>query len=109
LRLLLIDAGLPRPQTQIPVLGVDGIPVACLDLGWEDCMVAVEYDDDQHRADRRLGAPPACGGYVKDIRRLQMLERMGWIIVRLVAEDRPADIVRRVQAAIAASSVRSGL
>src|ERR1700732_2558897 len=25
LRLLLIDAGLPRPQTPIPVLGVDGI------------------------------------------------------------------------------------
>jgi hypothetical protein len=38
LRLLLIDAGLPRPQTQIPVSGVDGIPVAFLDLagqsGW---------------------------------------------------------------------------
>jgi hypothetical protein len=33
LRLLLIDAGLRRPQTQIPVLGVDGIPVAYLELG----------------------------------------------------------------------------
>ena len=30
---------LPRPQTQIPVLGVDGIPVAYLDLGWEEYMV----------------------------------------------------------------------
>ena len=28
LRLMLIDAGIPRPQTQIPVPGVDGIPVA---------------------------------------------------------------------------------
>jgi Protein of unknown function (DUF559) len=100
LRLLLIDAGLPRPQTQIPVLGVDGIPVAYLDLGWEDCMVAVEYDGDQHRADRRQ--------YVKDIRRLEMLERLGWLVVRVVAEDHPADIVRRVRGVLAArrSSVR---
>jgi hypothetical protein len=104
LRLLLIDAGLPRPQTQIPALGVDGIPVAYLDLGWTEYMVAVEYDGD-------LGAPPACGGhrverrqYVKDIRRLEMLERMGWTIVRVVAEDRPADIVQRVRAALDARS-----
>ncbi|MEE6135542.1 hypothetical protein SKC41_04250 [Mycobacterium sp. 050128] len=98
LRLLLIDAGLPRAQTQIPVLGMDGIPVAYLDLGWEDCMVAVEYDGDQHRTDRRQ--------YVKDIRRLEMLSEMGWIVVRVVAEDSPAAILRRVRAAISASSVR---
>jgi hypothetical protein len=98
LRLLLNDAGLPRPQTQIPVLGVDGIPVAYLDLGWEDYLVAVEYDGDQHRTDRRQ--------YVKDVRRLEMLERMGWIIVRVVAEDSPAATVRRVRAALEASSVR---
>lgn len=40
-RLLLIDAGLPRPQTQIPVLGADGLPAAYLDLGWPPSMVAV--------------------------------------------------------------------
>jgi hypothetical protein len=101
LRLLLIDAGLPRPQTQIPVLGADGIPVACLDLGWEEQMVAVEYDGDHHRTDRRQ--------YVKDIRRQEMLERMGWIIVRVIAEDRPAAILRRVRAALAAHSVHSGI
>jgi hypothetical protein len=101
LRLLLIDAGLPRPQTQIPVPGVDGIPLAYLDLGWPEYMVAVEYDGDQHRTDRRQ--------FVKDIRRLEMLERMGWIIVRVVAEHHPAEILRRVRAAIAESSVRLGL
>ncbi|WP_141681897.1 endonuclease domain-containing protein, partial [Mycobacterium malmoense] len=101
LRLLLIDAGLPRPQTQIPVLGVDGMPVAYLDLGWAEDMVAVEYDGDQHRTDR--------GQYVKDIRRMEMLEQLGWTIVRVVAEDRPAAIVRRVRDALAASRVRSRL
>ncbi len=93
LRLLLIDGGLPRPQTQIPVLADDGIPFAYLDMGWEEHMVAVEYDGDQHRTDRRQ--------FVKDIRRLEMLERMGWIVVRVVAEDRPASILHRVREALA--------
>jgi Protein of unknown function (DUF559) len=98
LRLLFIDAGLPRPQTQIPVPGADSIPVAYLDMGWQESMVAVEYDGDQHRSDRRQ--------YVKDVRRLEMLEEMGWIIIRVVAEDRPAAVLRRVRTAIAASNVR---
>jgi hypothetical protein len=92
LRLLLTRAGLPRPQTQIPVMGKDEWPIAYLDMGWPDLMVAVEYDGDQHRTDRRQ--------YLKDIRRYEILEQLGWIIVRVVAEDRPADIVRRVQRAL---------
>jgi hypothetical protein len=101
LRLLLIDAGLPRPQTQIPVLGADGIPFAYLDLGWMESLVAVEYDGDQHRTDRRQ--------FVKDLRRIEMLEEMGWVIIRVVAEDRPAGIVRRVREALAKSTVNPGL
>jgi very-short-patch-repair endonuclease len=77
---------------------VDGIPIAYLDMGWQESMVAVEYDGDQHRTDRRQ--------YVKDVRRLEMLEEMGWIIIRVVAEDRPAAVLRRVRTAIAASNVR---
>jgi hypothetical protein len=30
-----------------------------------------------------------------------MLERLGWIVIRVVAGDRPAAIVRRVRAALA--------
>jgi hypothetical protein len=101
LRLLLIDAGLPRPQTQIPVLGADGLPIAYLDLGWPDAMVGVEYDGDQHRTDRRQ--------YVRDIRRIETLERLGWIVVRVVAEDRPAAIIRRVRAALTKATVKSRL
>ena len=97
LRLLFIDAGLPRPQTQIPVLGVDRIPIAYLDMGWQEWLVAVEYDGDQHRSDRRQ--------YVKDIRRTERLQEMGWTIVRVVAEDSPAAVLRRVRAAIASSAV----
>ena len=94
LRLLLIEAGFPRPQTQIPVSGADGIPVAYIDVGWDEYMVGVEYEGEQHQTDRRR--------YVNDIHRLEMLEQMGWLIVRVVAEDRRADIVRRVREALAA-------
>ncbi len=93
LRLLLIDAGLPKPQTQIPVADEFGDVFAYLDMGWADVKVAVEYDGDQHRIDRRQ--------YSWDIRRLEMLERCGWIVIRVVAGDRPADIIRRVRAALA--------
>jgi AbiEi antitoxin C-terminal domain/Protein of unknown function (DUF559) len=88
LRLLLIRAGFPRPQTQIAVRNEWGWAEAYLDMGWEDIKVAVEYDGDQHRATRYQ--------YVKDIRRLEMLDRYGWIVVRVVAEDHPGDIISRV-------------
>lgn len=92
LRLLLIDAGLPTPKTQIMVHNGDFYPLAYLDLGWEAFMVAVEYDGDHHRSDRRQ--------YVKDISRLKMLENRRWIIIRVIAEDHPNDIVDRVYAAL---------
>jgi hypothetical protein len=91
IRLLLIDAGFPRPETQIPVL-IGSRPVAFLDMGWPDFMVAVEYDGDHHRKDRRQ--------YVKDISRLRMLEQLGWIVIRVIAEDRPSDVIARVEAAL---------
>jgi very-short-patch-repair endonuclease len=92
-RLLLMQAGLPRPQTQIPVQDEFGDVFAYLDMGWEDVKVAVEYDGDQHRSDRRQ--------YGWDVRRLEMLQRRGWIVIRVLAGDQPTDIIRRVRAALA--------
>jgi hypothetical protein len=97
LRLLLIDAGLPAPTTQVPVL--DGHwPVAFVDMGWEQYKVAVEYDGDHHRRNRDQ--------YVKDQRRLRKLEAMGWIVIRVIAEDRADDVVDRVRAALLARGWR---
>ena len=91
LRLLLVDAGYPPPQTQIPVLDDRGVPFAFLDMGWEDIMVAVEYDGDQHRTDRKR--------YVWDIRRQVLVERRGWIDIHVINEDRPRDVLERVSKA----------
>jgi very-short-patch-repair endonuclease len=93
LRIVLIQAGLQRPQTQIPVRNEFGRAIAYLDMGWEDVKVAAEYDGEQHRNDRRQ--------YTWDVRRLEMLERLGWIVIRVVAGDRPAEVVGRVRAALA--------
>ena len=93
LRLLLIDAGFPVPTTQIPVHERWGL-IAMLDLGWETYKVAVEYDGDQHRTSRKQ--------YAKDHWRLRKLEAMGWIVIRVIAEDAPGDVVRRVRAALRA-------
>jgi hypothetical protein len=91
LRLLLIDAGLPVPTTQIPV-HENWRVVGVLDMGWEKYKVAAEYDGDQHRTDRRR--------YVRDQRRLRELADLGWIVIRVIAEDKPEHVVRRVRAAL---------
>ncbi len=90
LRLLLIDAGFPRPQTQIPVYEF-GRLIARVDMGWEDIKVAAEYEGDHHRIDRRR--------FNNDIRRLETLTELDWIVVRVTAEDGPGGIIRRVAAA----------
>ena len=89
LRLLLIDGGLPAPETQIPVCDECGVPIAYLDMGYRDIKLAFEYDGDQHRSDRRQ--------YVKDVRRIPMLERRGWKVIRVIAEDRPAEVLLRAR------------
>jgi Protein of unknown function (DUF559) len=97
LRLLLINAGLPAPATQIPV-HENWRLVGLLDMGWENCKVAVEYDGDQHRTSRKQ--------YARDHWRLRKFEAMGWIVIRVIAEDSPRDVVRRVRAALAARECR---
>jgi hypothetical protein len=95
LRLVLIDAGLPTPVTQIRV--TDGRLVAYLDMGWEGPKVALEYDGDQHRTDRQQ--------YVKDIRRAEMFDRLGWHVIKVVSED-PADLIsQRARQALARRAV----
>ncbi|MFB1295079.1 hypothetical protein ACAG24_006175 [Mycobacterium sp. pW049] len=91
LRLLLIDAGFPRPRTQIPVRDEYDVPFAYLDMGWESVKIAVEYDGDQHRIDRSQ--------YVWDERRLRRVRDRGYLHVKVIAEDRPFEVIERVRRA----------
>lgn len=87
LRLLYLDAGLPRPQTQIPILDECGHVIRTVDMGWEEFKVAAEYDGGQHQTDRAQ--------YVKDLRVLPELARLGWKVMQVIKEDRKADVVAR--------------
>ena len=83
-------AGLPTPQTQIRLNGRDGMRIR-LDMGWPQWKVAVEYDGVQHWTDARQRS--------WDIERINLLESLGWVIVRVSAEmlSRPEIVVERVK------------
>jgi hypothetical protein len=91
LRLLLIRAGFPRPQTQIPVYNEFGVLVAELDMGWEDIKVAAEYEGDHHRTNPTR--------FNKDIRRYEDVTELGWIDVRVTVRDTEGSVIQRVGAA----------
>lgn len=91
LRLLLIEAGFPRPHTQIPLYAPDGYPRYYLDMGWEQFMVAVEYDGEQHRTDTVQ--------FRGDVTRSEYIDGLGWRRIRVLAGDRRDEIVRRVERA----------
>jgi very-short-patch-repair endonuclease len=94
LRLLIIRAGFPRPRTQIPVLSRDGRRWYYLDMGWEDLMLAVEYDGDHHRTDRKR--------FAYQIERAEDLHQLGWLVVTVAARHHRVDVLRRVHRAWAA-------
>lgn len=106
LRLLLIRAGFPRPQTQIPALSPDGLRQYYLDMGWEEINLAVEYDGDQHRVD------PLQFAY--DICRRDDLHELGWTDIRVTSTTRfdrcaPAGRARlgRLHSAVRARATRT--
>jgi Protein of unknown function (DUF559) len=90
-RLLLLRAGLPKPQTQIEFTDEYGVVRIRLDMGWCEWKVAVEYDGVQHWSDARQRA--------WDIDRLAILEDAGWIVIRVSAEmlRRPDAVIDRVR------------
>ena len=103
MRLLWLDAGLPPPQLQIPVLDDDGLPAYRLDLGLEEIRYAAEYDGaawhgpGQRAHDRR--------------RRAWIREERGWTIDVLTTDDvfrHPARAIEIFRAGIARAARAAG-
>ncbi len=100
-RLVLIDAGLPRPQTQIAVFGEYGDFVARIDMGYEDLRVGIEYDGPQHWTNPEQRD--------RDIDRYSGLLDLGWTIIRVSSEllrYRQGTFIARVVAAMQAAGWR---
>ena len=89
LRLLVMRAGFPRPQTQIPV--PTGAKTYYLDMGWPDLKIAIEYDGDHHRTDPVQ--------FAKDIVRLEELAALGWTVIRIAAGTPREEILARLRRA----------
>ena len=95
LRLLVVEAGFPRPVPQHTVRDRDGRFVARVDLAWPELRLALEYDGGHHdhaaqvALDRqRINALQRCGWTVLVIDRHQLLDE--WRVVDLVREARRA-------------------
>ncbi|MDX1885157.1 type IV toxin-antitoxin system AbiEi family antitoxin [Mycolicibacterium sp. 120270] len=91
LRLQLIDDGLPAPRTQIRVS--DGFAEAFIDMGYDDPEVGLDYEGSHHSEDR--------GQYVYDIGRADLIDREGWIDIRVVKEHSRRYNLHRVREAFA--------
>lgn len=78
LRLLLVDAGLPEPEINVPVLDGDGNLVAEVDLLYRDARLIIEYEGDGHRTDAKT--------FRKDLERERRLRARGFEYVRVTVE-----------------------
>jgi hypothetical protein len=84
-RLLIVRAGYPPPETQIRVYNEYGALIAEVDMGWRDLKIAVQYDGDHHRSPKQ---------FAKDIRQMREMTAVGWIVIRVTAGDTEATILR---------------
>jgi hypothetical protein len=97
-RLVLTSAGLRPKRTQIEVFDSFGVFIGRIDMGWDEWLVGVEYDGEQHWTN-----PEVRTG---DIERQARLEAQGWRIVRVSADmlrHRRQVIVERTRNALLAA------
>ena len=94
-RLLLRQAGFPRPETQIPVCDEYGYLIARIDMGWPQWRVGIDFDGAHHWTDARQRT--------WDVERYAKLLELEWLDVRLTAgtlHNNPRVFLDRVGAAL---------
>lgn len=92
-RWALLDGGLPRPETQVPVPTRLGSFV--LDMGWRERRVGVEFDG-QVKYSGAFG-DTSTGAVFAEKRRQDALEERGWRLLRVTWQDlrNPVDVAGR--------------
>jgi len=100
-RLTIVAAGLPEPVVQLEVW-VDGVLRAEIDLAYPDWRIAIEYEGEHHLTD--------AAQWAKDIRRQELLESLGWIVIRVTKadlHDGGRRLIERVRAALARRGIEA--
>ena len=90
LRLLIVRAGFPPPETQYPIFNEYGVLIGEADMAWPDLKIAVEYEGRHHTDPDQLR---------KDIARMDEMMEMGWVVIRITARDTPAVTLRKISRA----------
>ncbi|WP_234711342.1 endonuclease domain-containing protein [Mycolicibacterium llatzerense] len=83
LRLLIIRAGLPKPESQYPIYNEYGALIGVVDFAWPELKIAIEYEGVHHTD------PDAVR---RDIARIECMVEVGWLVIRVTARD-PAGVV----------------
>lgn len=97
-RLLLVQSGLPEPALDVDVFDTRGRLLGCSELAYPEFKVAVEYEGDHHRVDRRQ--------WNRDIDKYQQYAEQGWRPVRLTGRllyQAPDEAARRVASTLRAA------
>jgi very-short-patch-repair endonuclease len=91
LRVLLIEAGLPAPTPQVRVRDAWGREIARVDLAYPEHRIAIEYEGDHHRTDRKQ--------WRRDLARIRDLGLAGWETLRTTPLDldAPAEMLLQLR------------
>lgn len=91
LRLLLREQGFAEPAINLEVRAPGSEESFRVDLSYPDLRIAIEYDGDWHRTDRRR--------FRRDRRKDDVLHELGWRVVRVVDTDltSPSEVMDRLR------------
>jgi len=102
LRLALIDGGLPHPEVNPDLYDEAGGWIGRPDLACPELKIAIQYEGDVHRTNRK---------WQKDIARDEALRDHGWEIIRVTAAQlrHPALLCHRIRERMRVQAHRLGL
>jgi hypothetical protein len=93
----IVDLGFPVPEVNHWVCTIDGEPRYRVDLGWPELKIAVEY----------YGHAAHAGREERDVARILELERRGWIVIVVRADDLSS--MHRVESEIGQAFITRGM
>lgn len=102
-RLILLRGGLPCPEPGLDIFDEAGGWLGRPDLTYRELMLALQYEGDVHRTNRKR--------WRADIRRDEVLLDHGWDVVRLTGDDlrRPIALCERVRVRMRRQARRLGV
>lgn len=100
LRLLIVRAGFPEPETNVEVLVRPGRKRVRGDLVFARYKVLVEYDGQHHRTSDKQ--------FQRDVERLHDVMEVGWRVIRVLKDTTDAEVLTKLDFALRSRGWRPG-